>query len=238
MGKFVPQSRGLNKLVTTHIQSVNLYNRLKQLLDEIVAGIELEGKKILQDSKVYGDQVKAEGKRDHDDLYKQIQKATAKVNQDAEEQQRRLTNFIETNLNPESSQLNITDADRIFLKKELSRLEGEINQVNSVTKEIMKEATKIHDAFNKDGIMEPSMTKRLKGHLRQAQKQDTVDVPRIKKDIDRLEGFRVKALKNEVTLDNKKTQADLSGLKRSFEDLQKEIDALNKKIEKTRKESD
>jgi len=71
--------------------------------------------------------------------------------------------------------------------------------------------------------------KALKANLRALQKQDQVDVPRIKANIDALEGFSIKSLKNQLNDDNKKSQSQISAMKKSFEDLQKKIDSLNKK---------
>lgn len=58
-------------------------------------------------------------------------------------------------------------------------------------------------------------------------------MPRIKKSIDQLQGFSLKSLKNQLNEDNKKSQAQISKMKKNYEDLQKEIDALNGKLIKT-----
>ena len=57
-----------------------------------------------------------------------------------------------------------------------------------------------------------------------------MDVPRIRKNIDMLEGFSVKSLKNQLNEDNKRSQAMISTMKKNFEDLQKEIERLNGKV--------
>lgn len=63
-----------------------------------------------------------------------------------------------------------------------------------------------------------------------------MDIPRIKKNIDMLEGFSVKSLKNQLNDDNKKNQGMISTMKKSFEDLQRQIDKLNLKVATTSKQ--
>jgi len=50
----------------------------------------------------------------------------------------------------------------------------------------------------------------LKKNLKTLDKQDAFDVPRIKRNIDQLEGFSQKSLKNQLNDDNKKSQAMIS----------------------------
>lgn len=52
-----------------------------------------------------------------------------------------------------------------------------------------------------------------------------------------LEAFAIKALKNKLNEDNKKSQNQISLMKRNYEDLQKEIDNLNNKLGKVKEES-
>jgi len=52
-----------------------------------------------------------------------------------------------------------------------------------------------------------------------------------------LEAFSVKALKNKLNDDNKKSQQQISKMKKNYEDLQKEIDALNNKLGKVKGEA-
>jgi len=75
----------------------------------------------------------------------------------------------------------------------------------------------------------------LKSNLKVLENQDVNDLPRIKKNIDHLEAFTIKGLKNKLNDDNKKSQAQISTMKRHFENLQKQIDDLTKKIGSVRK---
>ena len=62
------------------------------------------------------------------------------------------------------------------------------------------------------------------------EKQDQRDVPRIKKNIDDLEGFGLKNLKNQINDVNKKSQAEIFKIKTVYDVLQKQIDQLNSKM--------
>lgn len=86
------------------------------------------------------------------------------------------------------------------------------------------------------GIL-PEDLHQLKQNLKALEKQLQVDIPRIKKNIDMLEAFAIKALKNKLNEDNKKSQNQISQMKRNYEDLQKEIDNLNNKLAKVKDES-
>jgi len=76
----------------------------------------------------------------------------------------------------------------------------------------------------------------LRFNLKSLEKQENVDLPRIKLNIDMLEAFAVKALKNRLNDDNKKSQLQISSMKKNYEDLQKEIDQLNAKLGKVKEE--
>lgn len=92
-------------------------------------------------------------------------------------------------------------------------------------------------AKNKGLSITPEDLHQLKQNLKALEKQLTVDLPRIKKNIDLLEAFAIKALKNKLNEDNKKSQNQISQMKRNYEDLQREIDNLNNKLGKVRDES-
>jgi len=70
----------------------------------------------------------------------------------------------------------------------------------------------------------------LETHLTHLDSINAISLPRIRKNIDALEAFTLKALKSKVNEDNKKSQAKISGMKKNYEDLQRKIDALNAKL--------
>lgn len=63
-------------------------------------------------------------------------------------------------------------------------------------------------------------------------------MPRIKSDIDALEGFFAKSLKNKVVDDNKKCQENISDAKKQFDNLARRIASLNNKLNATEKNAD
>ena len=66
------------------------------------------------------------------------------------------------------------------------------------------------------------------------EKQADISLPRIRRNIDQLEAFSNEALKNKINDDNKKSQGQISKMKKSYDDLQKLIDALNNKLQKVK----
>lgn len=74
----------------------------------------------------------------------------------------------------------------------------------------------------------PEHLHHLRQNLKSLEKAELVDIPRIKKNIDLLEAFSNKALKNKLNEDNKKSQTKIGNMKKNYEDLQRRIDALNK----------
>ena len=78
----------------------------------------------------------------------------------------------------------------------------------------------------------------LRQHFKSLEKLQGTDVPRIRRNIDQLEAFSLKALKNQLNDDNKKSQNQISKMKKNYEDLQKQIDTLNLKITKVTGEVD
>ena len=58
---------------------------------------------------------------------------------------------------------------------------------------------------------------------------ETVDLPRIKRNVEQIEAFTIKNLKNTLNDDNKRSQVLISKMKKNYEDLQKIIEALSVK---------
>ena len=64
------------------------------------------------------------------------------------------------------------------------------------------------------------------------------NLPRVKADIDVLEGFLAKSLKNKAADDNKKCQEHISGTKKQFDCFARKITALNGKLAAAEKNTD
>jgi len=78
--------------------------------------------------------------------------------------------------------------------------------------DILEDAQAVRDGTQKGSIRDVSVNElqQLRENLKALQKIDSVDNPRIKRNIDMLEGFSVKSLKNQLNDDNKKSQAMIS----------------------------
>ena len=81
-------------------------------------------------------------------------------------------------------------------------------------------------------MIEPSDLAQLEQNLSDLEKQQNVDIIRITANIDALENYSLKALKNKLNDDNKKSQTQIAVMKKNYDDLQKIIDALNLKAGK------
>ena len=138
--------------------------------------------------------------------------------------------------------MNIAKADLLFLKKEVTRYDVSIGMVTSICETMIERCQEIKQEKVKNEKLpepildiDPETLHTLGRNLKHLESQDTVEIPRIKKNIDQLEAYNTKALKNKLNDDNKKSQAQISAMKKRFEDLQKYIDALNSKVVLVRK---
>lgn len=119
----------------------------------------------------------------------------------------------------------------IFLKKEVSRNKSALDVVKNMAEEISEDASAVRDGNQRgERIISLNDLQQLREDLKALQKIDSVDNPRIKRNIDMLEGFSVKSLKNQLNEDNKRSQAMISQMKKNFEDLQRQIEKLNGKV--------
>ena len=186
--------------------------------------------KSLQDSRKYIDSV-TNGRRDeYDDLLKQIQKVSKKVNDDIHQEDGRLQAFETQVIMPNDGKFSvIADPDLLFLKKELNRNKGSLLTYKSSNDDILSDALDMKKEKLLDKNIEPEDLAVSKQMLKSLQKIESVDIPRIKRNIDQLEGFTIKNLKNTLNDDNKKSQVQISKMKKNYEDLQRIIDALNMK---------
>lgn len=120
----------------------------------------------------------------------------------------------------------------VYVRKEILRTQSAIRVAKGVHDTNLKEAQAIKDTVDMrpDGAMEPEDILVLKGAFKVITRQDEIDLPRLRKNVELLEGFTLKALKNRMHDDNKASQNVISRMKRAYEDLQKLIDALNAKL--------
>lgn len=96
--------------------------------------------KALADSKKYLDSVRGDRKDEYDDLMRQIQKLSKKVGEESDDLNRRLNDFEGDLTQPDGAAEHISDADLVFLKKEVSRYRSAISSVSSNKDEILKDS--------------------------------------------------------------------------------------------------
>ena len=75
----------------------------------------------------------------------------------------------------------------------------------------------------------------LKGNQTTLETQQSLEIPRIKKNIDVLEAYLVKNLKTKLNEDNKASQAQIAAMTQRFDDYSKFITTLNEKVATVRK---
>ena len=124
---------------------------------------------------------------------------------------------------------NIPDQDLIYLQREISRYNASIDTLQASRQFQVDEAQGVSDKTN-SGPLDTDDLHQLEACLKAICKYLDTDIPRIKKNIDSLEAFTVKALRNKLNEDNKKSQGLITQMKKNYDDLQKEIDALNSKL--------
>ena len=114
-----------------------------------------------------------------------------------EEVDERLTVFT-AKITEEDTMSSIADNDLVFLRKEINRNKAAIQTSQEMQSETLAEAMNVKEMVDRrpDGEMLPSDIQALKQALRSLTRQDEVDLPRIRKNLDQLEGFTLKALKN------------------------------------------
>jgi hypothetical protein len=152
-----------------------------------------------------------------------------------------LIDFEKRNIENQENAKHISATDLVFLKKEIGRIDVAIGSVQSIKDNILQECMGLDAARKKqeppkgDGLIDPDHLNALVRHLKILESQQVLEIPRVKKDIEHLEAYTIKSLKSKLNDDNKKSQNQISDMKKRFEDLQKYIDALNLKVGTVRK---
>ena len=210
------------------------------LKEESIQLAEFELAKLMADAKKYIDNLGNGRKDEFEDLIKKIRKAAQKLGEDAEFQSGRLEDFDNKNLKSDIAAM-IPDSDFLFLNKEVTRYRGSIQALITGKDNTLDASNKLDSVIKSEAKkgepITPDDLHILRSNLKSLEKQISVDVVRIKKNIDMLEAYAIKALKNKLNDDNKKSQNMISKMKKNYDDLQKEIDALNNKMGKVKKET-
>lgn len=230
----------LGELCTNYVDYVELKKRLKSLQEEDIVPAAAAVQKQGQDLQQYIEEVKKSMKAEFTDLIQKIVAQAKKNGDDAQVQNQRLNDFEARNIDDPAQAKNIASADLLFLKKEIARNDVSIGTVQSVKDNLLEEclaleAERKKKEANGDALIDPDHINALQRNFKTLETQSLLEIPRIKKNIDQLEAYTIKSLKNKLNDDNKKSQTQISAMKKRFEDLQKYIDALNLKVGTVRK---
>jgi iron-sulfur cluster repair protein YtfE (RIC family) len=87
-------------------------------------------------------------------------------------------------------------------------------------------ATNSLDSENVTPISQDDLQK-LRDNLKHLQKQDEVELPKIKKGVDGLEQYVMRSLKNQLNGDNKLSQTNISKVKKNYDEFLKMFEKLN-----------
>ena len=87
----------------------------------------------------------------------------------------------------------------------------------------------IEDKFSMAGALDDERAspisqedlQQLRENLKILQKQEEVDLPKVKKAVDGLEQFVMRSLKNQLNDDNKRSQTQISKVKKNYEEFLK-----------------
>ena len=84
----------------------------------------------------------------------------------------------------------------------------------------------LEESQTASNMLKQDEIKQLQQCLKAFVKIHGVEVPKVTKNIDDLESYVIKSLKNQLNDDNKKSQTLIAKIKKSYEDLQKKIEAV------------
>ena len=129
-----------------------------------------------------------------------------------EEQNKRLDAFEERLLD-----IKISDADQFYLNKEIMRFKSSLNAIESSMDMYLDSSKDIVSSIDQVANIEEIET--LRKNLKQFNKLQEQEMPKTIKNIDNLEHFVMKSLKNQLNDDNKKSQGLISKVKKNYDEL-------------------
>jgi len=142
---------------------------------------------------------------EQDDLLRQIKELRAKLESDVKNQHKRMGDVED-----KMTQIEITQADQMFLGKEIQRQRTSLNLVETAL----------------DQAESGSNLKALRDTLRELQKTEENKMSKIRKQVDGIEQFILKSLKNKLNEENKSSQTKISNVKRNYEEFLKRYEKV------------
>lgn len=202
------QTRRLQHLIDNDTLAVDLHDRLKQMQELELEDVDYNSQRVLAELKKLIETIDSVQHDEFEDLYRKVQKKAKKVGEELDEVNKRIKAF-DGKLDEATANEGISDADLMFVRKEILRLGGACQVVTEKHIQTMKEAQLCKEAVDKrpGGEMEPTDMHAIKAVLRVLTREDDIDLPRLRKNVALLEGFTLKALKNRMHDDNKASQS-------------------------------
>lgn len=105
------------------------------------------------------------------------------------------------------SDIKISDPDQFFLNKEIMRYRNAISSIEANTETVNEAANLLKQQIeSRDGNKVNSEDlEEIKNHIKKCEKLEQFEVPKVIKNIEGLESFMIKSLKNQLNDDNKKS---------------------------------
>lgn len=126
------------------------------------------------------------------------------------------------------SDIKISDADQFFLNKEIMRYRNAISSVEANSETVHEAASLLKQQIeSREGNrVNCEDLEEIKNNFKKVEKLETYEFPKIVKNIEGLEMFMIKSLKNQLNDDNKKSQVLISKMKKNYETFQKQFEQL------------
>lgn len=238
----VTQSRKLKQLVENHRSWMALHKRLKQIQDEEIDSLDQEAQRVGQNQRKFQDTLNNDKLEECEDYVRKIQQQEKLLTEAADAERARLDAFekkiqepivvLKADGSPSQTISHVNDAYMVFLRKEIARIRASIGSAQSLAKKILTDTMEIKDRSlrTSEATVSADDEQALKDFYCALLRKNQQSVPRIKADVDMLEGFLAKSLKNKVADDNKKCQEQISDTKKQFDSLARKIATLNGKL--------
>ena len=154
-----------------------------------------------------------------DQIFEKVQA----LGKDIATQNDRLTTFEDR-----ISDIKVSDADQFFLNKEIMRYRNAISSVEANSETVHEAASLLKQQIeSREGNkVNCEDLEDIKNNFKKVEKLETYEFPKIVKNIEGLEMFMIKSLKNQLNDDNKKSQVLISKMKKNYETFQKQFEQL------------
>lgn len=219
--ELVEQTKKIEVIVKSQSEWRKLHEALKDLKESQVDRAEQEAQTTQQELSKLVEAMVVTRKEEYDQIVLEIKQSAQRLAAGAEGQRLRLENFSARYLEGDLAKV-LRDADLLFLSKEVVRYGTTIQSLVGQKDATLEESTKL-DAYLQQlsdhlGVSNESLSQ-LKYNLRTLEAQESLDLPRLKQNVDNLEVSALKAILNRLHDDRKQNQGQITSLKRNYDEL-------------------